>query len=103
MAMQLPVLATNWSGSTEFLNEENSYPIKIDSLVPVKSGAFKGHLWAQPSVAHLRQLLRRVVENPEEAAAKGRRARADMVKYYSPEVVSEMVLEHIRRIQQSKT
>ena len=29
-----------------------------DGLVPVKTGAFKGHLWAEPSVEHLRELMR---------------------------------------------
>jgi hypothetical protein len=36
---------------------------------------FKGLHWAQPSVAHLRQLMRRVYENREAAAAKGRAGR----------------------------
>jgi len=99
MAMELPILATNWSGSTEFMNEANSYPIRVERLVPVKSGAFKGHRWAQPSVSHLRQLMRHVVNNPEEAAAKGKKARIHMQTYYSPEVLAQTVLQHMRRIQ----
>lgn len=98
MAMELPILATNWSGSTEFMTEENSYPIKVEGLVPVKSGAFQGHRWAQPSVTHLRQLMRHVVDHPDEAATKGKRARLHMHRNYSPEVLAQTVMKHMRRI-----
>jgi glycosyltransferase involved in cell wall biosynthesis len=87
MAMELPVIATFWSGTTEYMTEENSYPLQIDGLIEVRiliatngcllsgislallvqitEGAFRGHKWADPSVKHLRELLRRVKEHPE--------------------------------------
>ncbi|CAM9278909.1 unnamed protein product, partial [Heterosigma akashiwo] len=53
MAMGRPVAATAWSGPTEFMNANNSYPIKINGLTEVKSGPFTGHMWADPSAEHL--------------------------------------------------
>ena len=88
--MGLPVIATNWSGPTEFLTPANGYPLALEGgrgLVPVREGAFRGHLWADPSTAHLRFLMREVVENPEAAREKGRRARRDMIEKYSPSVL----------------
>ena len=41
MAMGLPVIATNWSGPTEYVNEANGYPLPLIGLIPVKEGAFK--------------------------------------------------------------
>lgn len=35
MAMGLPVIATFWSGTTEFMTDDNSYPLHIDGLVEV--------------------------------------------------------------------
>ncbi|ETV98482.1 hypothetical protein, variant [Aphanomyces invadans] len=35
MAMSLPVIATFWSGPTEYMTQENSYPLDIEGLVPV--------------------------------------------------------------------
>jgi hypothetical protein len=32
------------------MTEENSFLIPITGLLPVREGAFKGHLWADPSV-----------------------------------------------------
>ena len=94
MAMGLPVIATNWSGPTEYLTEANGYPLAVEpNLVPVREGAFKGHLWAQPSVAHLRQLLRRVLTHRDEARAKGEQARRDMVERFSPQVLGARIQE----------
>lgn len=98
MAMELPVIATFWSGTTEYMTEQNSYPLKIDGLVEIEEGAFKGHKWAEPSVRHLKELMRRVKEHPMEANAKGKQARKDMVNKYSPEIVGETILGHVSRI-----
>lgn len=35
--MELPVITTNWSGPTAFLNEQVAYPLAIDGLSVVKS------------------------------------------------------------------
>ncbi|KAJ8552169.1 hypothetical protein ON010_g10374 [Phytophthora cinnamomi] len=100
MAMERPVIATFWSGTTEYMTEENSYPLKIDGLIEITEGAFRGHMWADPSVKHLKELLIRVKEHPEEAVAKGKQAREDMVAKYSPEIIGDIVLGHITRILQ---
>ncbi|GAB2274910.1 hypothetical protein Dimus_009680 [Dionaea muscipula] len=98
MAMSLPVIATNWSGPTEYLTEENGYPLPVDEMVRVTHGPFKGHLFAEPSVDRLRALMRSIVRNPQEARVKGARAREDMIRRFSPSVVAEIVARHIARI-----
>lgn len=35
MAMELPIIATFWSGTTEYMTQENSYPLRIDGLIEV--------------------------------------------------------------------
>ena len=70
MSMGLPVIATNWSGSTEFLWENVSLPLQIDGLESVENG-LKGHQWAKPSEAHLRELMRWVAEHRAEAKKLG--------------------------------
>jgi hypothetical protein len=34
--MELPVISTNWSGLTAFLNSETGYPIEVEELVEVR-------------------------------------------------------------------
>jgi hypothetical protein len=66
------VIATNWSGPTAYLDDSVGYPLSTTGLTTIRGGAFAGHQWAAPSVTHLKQLMRRVVEHPQEARAKGR-------------------------------
>ena len=102
MSMGTPVIATNWSGPTAFLSERNGYPLRFDGLVELPADhAFAGHKWAQPSVAHLQERLRAVVDAPEDARARGRRAREDMVAHFAPDVLAHDVLGHLRRIEAS--
>uniref|UniRef100_A0A7C9F0R7 Uncharacterized protein n=1 Tax=Opuntia streptacantha TaxID=393608 RepID=A0A7C9F0R7_OPUST len=91
MSMSLPVIATNWSGPTEYLTEENGYPLTVDKMGEVKEGPFKGHLWAEPSVDKLRRLMRHVMTNADEARVKGVQARKDMISRFSPKNVAEIV------------
>mmetsp|Transcript_27542 Transcript_27542/g.60154 ORF Transcript_27542/g.60154 Transcript_27542/m.60154 type:complete len:473 (-) Transcript_27542:185-1603(-) len=98
MAMGLPIIATNWSGPTEYMTPANSYPLRYDGLSEIPEGAFKGHMWADPSEEHLRELMRLVTERREEAAAKGAQARRDIVERYSPEATAKFVMSQLRRI-----
>ena len=98
MSMGLPCIATNWSGNTEFMTKDNSLLIDIDGLVEIEEGAFRGHLWAQPSVAHLRQRMRFVHAHHSEAKLLGLRARDDMVASYSPATLADSVYERLRTL-----
>lgn len=99
MAMELSVIATNWSGMTEYMTERNSFPLRVERMVEVEEGPFKGHLWAEPSISHLMELMQHVVVHRKEAKVKGERARVDMVRKYSQEVVARVVGEELVRIQ----
>ena len=82
-----------------FLTPANSYPLRYDGLKPIPDGAFAGHLQAEPSISHLQELLLHVWRHPEEAAAKGALARADMVRLYTPTRLARFVQHQIARIE----
>ncbi|GMI34149.1 hypothetical protein TeGR_g9163 [Tetraparma gracilis] len=69
MACGVPVVATNWSGPTEFVTEQNGWLIEVEEMVEIEEGAFRGHMWAQPSLASLR--ARRDVERLWSAEKMG--------------------------------
>jgi len=98
MSMALPVIVTNWSGPTEYLTDDNSYPLHVDRMSEVTEGPFKGHLWAEPSEDKLKVLMRQVMNNLTEATAIGRKAREDMIRRFSPEIVADIVADHIQNI-----
>lgn len=112
MAMGRPLITTNWSGPTAYINDDVVYPLKIDGLSEAARDMnmtdpeaaawntwFDGEMWAKPSVYHLRQLMRRVVTHPAEAAAKGRAARRHLIGRFAPDVLAVRVTEEVRRIQ----
>jgi hypothetical protein len=49
----------------------------VDGLVPTGSDVwwFKDSNWAQPSISHLRRLMRRVVTNPQVKKEKKRKEK----------------------------
>ena len=97
--MALPTIATNWSGPTAFMDASNAFPLEVESIVPVGSGEHPAHGWAQPSVRHLRRLMRRVFEDREGARAIGLRARRDMVDKFSPAPVARLVAARLREVE----
>jgi hypothetical protein len=76
MACGVPVIATDWSAHTLFVNVETAYPIAVERLVEAESQVpyYRGAFWAQPSYEDCRRQMRTVFENQEEARAKGLRA-----------------------------
>jgi glycosyltransferase involved in cell wall biosynthesis len=71
-----PVIATNYSGNTDFMNADNSFLVDY-RLEPVAEGAYPGacgQVWAEPDIAHAAAQMRRVYEDPEHARNVGARA-----------------------------
>ncbi|MEW6158990.1 MAG: glycosyltransferase [Verrucomicrobiota bacterium] len=103
MMMALPVIATHWSGTTEFLSGETAYLLdytlaEAEGLEP-ELGHYRGFKWAEPSIGHLRQLMRQVRTHPEEARAKGQAARQHVLKHFSREPVADRIAERLQAIQ----
>src|SRR5208282_1378198 len=60
MSLGKPVIATGYSGNTDFMNHTNSLLVKFDLVRLEKTfGPYeKGNLWANPDVDHAAQLMR---------------------------------------------
>ena len=100
MASGLPVIATNYGGTADFVTEEVGFPLRY-RLVEIDRdhGPYaKGAIWSDPSRDHLRELLRNVVANPGAAAARGRRARSRMLEDYSAAAVGRRMRDRLESI-----
>jgi glycosyltransferase involved in cell wall biosynthesis len=100
MALGKPVIATAFSGPTDFMTEENGYlvPYEIvrvgaDCQIYPPEGT-----WADPDLAVAARLMREVVEDPAEASAKGQRARADIARLYAPEVTGAIARARLEEL-----
>jgi glycosyltransferase involved in cell wall biosynthesis len=100
MACAMPTIGTRWGGNLAFMNDENSYLVDVEALVPAErdTARYSGRRWAQPSVEHLQALLRRVYERRDEARARGLAARAHIVANFSLPVVGAMLRERFEAL-----
>lgn len=101
MACGLPVIATNWSAHTCFMNETNSFPLEIDGLIPAiaKCPYYRGFNWANPSYDHLRYLMRFVYDNPKIALDKAQKAAFDAKNSWSWENSANKIVARLSSIQ----
>lgn len=95
-----PAIATGYSANLDFMNDSNGYLIdyRLTTLNQSEGPYWKGAVWAEPSEDHLRQLLRRVVDHPEERARKGQAAVETIRQHYSISAVAEAVGARLEEI-----
>lgn len=102
MACGLPVIATNWSGQVDFLDEASAYPLPVLGIEPVPEYEprewYRGLSWARPDLQELRRLMRRVFTNRDEAARKGRAARLLVVEGWSVRRAAQDMAAEITRL-----
>ena len=101
MATGLPVIATNWSGTGDYMDDEYSYSIDYD-IVDVPNGTPGGYpedlqaenqQWAEPKLDHLVAQMRHAYHNREEAKEKGRKASIMAKSKYDINVVSKQLVD----------
>jgi glycosyltransferase involved in cell wall biosynthesis len=100
MAIGKPVIGTGYSGNLDFMNAENSYLVEYElgrvgpdcEIYPPEG------TWAQPSVEHAAESMRRVVERPEEAAAIGARAREDIARELSAQTTGKAMRRRLEEL-----
>lgn len=103
MACEKPVIVTNYGAALDFCNEENAYLISakeevmedkiVDGFVTVGQP-----FWAVPDVEHLKTLLKEVLDSPEEAKAKGKKAREKIVNEFTWTATYAKVEERLKAI-----
>ena len=100
MALGTPVIATGYSGNTDFTTPDNSYlvdwtPTRVGPDCEIYPADGR---WAEPDLDHAAELMRRVWRCPEEARAKAEKARLDIHRQYAPEVVGRLARARLERL-----
>jgi glycosyltransferase involved in cell wall biosynthesis len=94
----MPVIATNFSGMTDYLSEETGYPVNYE-LIPAFGHApgldeHLGH-FAKASIDHLVERMREVYSNYPAALEKTRRAARSFSEYLSWNVVGDRLADAV--------
>jgi len=94
------VIATNYSGNTDFMNDDNSLPVDF-KLVPLKENEYpswKGQFWAEPSLDDASEKLLWAYQNQGKASKIIKKAQNDIKTKYSINAVSKLVNDELVKI-----
>lgn len=103
LACGIPVIYTNWSGQTEFLNKNNAYPVAY-KLVPVKNmpadyepliGKAK---WAEPDQKDLQRAMREVYEDYQTALEKAKAGVKLVENNYTWSHIANRMMERLDEV-----
>ena len=100
MLLGKPTVATGYSGNLDFMTGENSYLVRYnrgtiaDDIPPYP----KGCVWAEPSVEHAAELLRRVFDRRDESRAIGELARTTVAQRLSVAAAGRRMAERLGTI-----
>jgi glycosyltransferase involved in cell wall biosynthesis len=101
-----PIIATNFGGSRQFLNESNSYCVDYQPTYVFNmqwSPYYRGdQLWAEPNLVHASALMREAYDNRESAFELGKKARRDMEEKFNLTVITQHLLTQIADVVATK-
>jgi glycosyltransferase involved in cell wall biosynthesis len=95
-----PVIATNYSGNTDFMNEKTGLLVDY-ALVPVEKGCYvhwEDQVWAEPDIDHAAWYMRKVFEDREFADSIGVAGKAFIEQHHSPDVVAARYRDRLQRL-----
>ncbi len=99
MAHAKPVIATGFSANLDYMHADNAYLV---SWRPVEVGGGSwpypaDATWAEPDLDEAAAWMRHVFEHPDDAAAKGQRARRDILERHSLARAAAFVERRLQR------
>jgi glycosyltransferase involved in cell wall biosynthesis len=100
MALGKPVVATGYSGNLDYMDEQTAWLVPY-RLTAVGEGAEPypaAAQWAEPDLDAAAAAMRRIVEDPDEAAARGRRASQRIHSQHSSQHAGEMIARRLELV-----
>ncbi len=105
MFLGKPVIGTNYSGNTDFMNEENSCPVNYQ-LVQIGQDlgsnnqvVYGSHqLWAEPDLQHAAGYMHRLVEDPEWREMIARNGMHHIRTHYTPGISGEAMKRRLQEL-----
>lgn len=100
MYLGKPVIGTNWSSNTDFMNSENSCPVNYQIIrVGQDYGPYKAHqFWAEPDVEHASYFMKKLATDSHFYQIIGSSGQKTIQTEYSPKVVGCMIKDRLERL-----
>lgn len=100
MAIGKPVIGTRYSGNIDFMTDENSFLVdyEITRVGPDCEIYPADGEWADPDLEQAADMMRRVYDEPDEAARRASRARQDIARTLSPEATGAAMRRRLEEL-----
>jgi hypothetical protein len=97
MYLRKPVIATGYSGNMDYMNINNSFPVKYN-LIEIREdiGPYKkGNVWADPDIDHAVELMQLVYHDRELAMKVGKLGAEEIRTHFSPSAIGEIIQQRV--------
>lgn len=100
MALCIPVIATDYGGSTDFLNPETGFPIpwKLKTIEKNIGPYEEGMQWAEPEIDAAAEAMRSIITNRDDAKARAARAKAFIEEHFNLKTIGERMKRRVARL-----
>jgi len=100
MALGRPVIATNWSGNTDFMTTDNAACVDFElRQLGENYGPYKAHQhWAEPDIEHAAWWMQKLAADPAAAQKMGARAKQAVERQLAPKQVGELIHSRLQEI-----
>ena len=97
MCLGKPVIATQYSGNTDFMNPVNSLPVgyRLITLEHDAGPYLKGTRWADPDLEQAAHLMRRIYDDRELGKRLGEQAARDITSQFGRQAVGVILRERV--------
>jgi glycosyltransferase involved in cell wall biosynthesis len=100
MYLGKPVIATAYSGNTEFMNEYNACLIDYEEIAVPHSDYphAQNQVWAQADITHAALAMQRILGDEPWRTSLATQARADMLEHHSFAAMGNAIAKRLSQI-----
>ncbi|MDD5055204.1 MAG: glycosyltransferase family 4 protein [Candidatus Peribacteraceae bacterium] len=104
MALGVPVIGTEYGGSTEFLTDRTGFPIpfSLQTISRTIDPYEKGMRWAEPDLTAAAEAMRSIISKKAEAETRAARAKTFIERNFSAKNIGQRMKKRLERLETTR-